>query len=576
MRARAAAVDGERPVELLERLLELAIGEKAPPFGNMVIGVGDEFDVQDRLADDVPEHQAERAEPPERRHLGGGDDVEGHLGELLAAELDADPRVLAFRHQVARLLANLAERRLESPAQVDRHPLGGLLGAARGRAGLIGEIAQLLRGPVVDLGPVGRRGSAVLLRFRRGRPLFARSAPGLDLVDLARLLLRPALAFRHFFPSRDQEYARRHQGAPLTIFSDSLRAFLKPVVPFLDDAEVSEVLINGPKEVFVERRGKLERTSAVFTDDGLLAAARNMAQFVGRPLSEERPRLDARLPDGSRIHVVLAPIARNGTTVAIRKFSPDKLTVKDMVARGSMTPEVARFLETAVRAKLNIVVAGGTGSGKTSLLNALATFIPEDERILTIEDSAELQLRKPHVVAFESRPPDRNGKGAIDMGELLHSALRLRPDRIVVGEVRGGECFHLLQAMNTGHGGSLATVHANSPIDTLHRLESLCLLSGVELPLIAVRAQVASAINLVICCARLADGSRKVTDVAEVLPLDERGEHRVQELWKFTSQGGLSATGARARVQSKLDAVAFSDGENTQRAQHPLGTASGG
>jgi pilus assembly protein CpaF len=272
-------------------------------------------------------------------------------------------------------------------------------------------------------------------------------------------------------------------------------------------------------------------------------------------------------------------VARNGTTVAIRKFSPDKLTVGDMIARGSMTAEVARFLEGAVRARLNIVVAGGTGSGKTSLLNALATFIPADERILTIEDSAELQLRKPHVVAFESRPPDRNGKGAIDMGELLHSALRLRPDRIVVGEVRGGECFHLLQAMNTGHGGSLATVHANSPLDTLHRLESLCLLSGVELPLIAVRAQVASAIGLVVCCARLADGSRKVTAVGEVLPLDERGEHRVQELWKFVSSGRaedgtvlgrLTAVGTSPRLWQKLEAAGFTDGERTQVGHHPL------
>jgi pilus assembly protein CpaF len=371
----------------------------------------------------------------------------------------------------------------------------------------------------------------------------------------------------------------------LTIFSDSLRAFLKPVVPYLDDAEVSEVLINGPKEVFVERRGKLERTSAVFTEDGLLAAARNMAQFVGRPLSEERPRLDARLPDGSRIHVVLAPVARNGTTVAIRKFSPDKLTVKDMIARGSMTEEAARFLEGAVVAKVNIVVAGGTGSGKTSLLNALATFIPADERILTIEDSAELQLRKPHVVAFESRPADKYGKGAIDMGELLHSALRLRPDRIVVGEVRGGECFHLLQAMNTGHGGSLATVHANSPLDTLHRLESLCLLSGVELPLIAVRAQVASAIGLVVSCARLADGSRKVTAVAEVLPLDERGEHRVQELFKFATSGRaadgtvlgrLAATSAKPRLRAKLEAAGYTDGERTDVGPHPLRSESRG
>src|SRR5207302_4677456 len=225
-----------------------------------------------------------------------------------------------------------------------------------------------------------------------------------------------------------------------TMYTESLRAFLKPVLAYLDDESVSEIMINGPEDIWIERRGKVSKTEARFTEEGLLGAARNMAQFVGRPLSDERPRLDARLPDGSRIHVVLPPVARNGTTVAIRKFSPDKLTVSDLIARGSMTAEVARFLEAAVRAKLNIVVAGGTGSGKTSLLNALATFIPEDERILTIEDSAELQLRKPHVVAFESRPPDRNGKGAIDMGELLHSALRLRPDRIVVGEVRGGEC----------------------------------------------------------------------------------------------------------------------------------------
>src|SRR3954468_14243568 len=373
--------------------------------------------------------------------------------------------------------------------------------------------------------------------------------------------------------------------AQQSMYTESLRAFLKPVLIYLDDDSVSEIMINGPTDIWIERKGKVSKTETTFTEEGLLGAARNMAQFVGRPLTEERPRLDARLPDGSRIHVVLAPIARNGTTVAIRKFSPDKLTVKDMVARGSMTEEVARFLEGAVVAKVNIVVAGGTGSGKTSLLNALATFIPADERILTIEDSAELQLRKPHVVGFESRPPDKHGKGAIDMGELLHSALRLRPDRIVVGEVRGGECFHLLQAMNTGHGGSLATVHANSPLDTLHRMESLCLLSGIELPLIAVRAQVASAIGLVVSCARLPDGSRKVTAVAEVLPLDERGEHRVQELFKFTTSGRaadgtvlgrLAATPVKPRLRAKLEAAGYTDGDRTDVGAHPLRSESRG
>jgi pilus assembly protein CpaF len=323
----------------------------------------------------------------------------------------------------------------------------------------------------------------------------------------------------------------------MSMFSDSLRAFLKPVVPFLDDPEVSEVLINGPREVWVERRGKLYPTDAVFTEEGLLAAARNMAQYVGRPLSEERPRLDARLPDGSRIHVVLPPVARRGTTISIRKFMGERLNVQKLLELRSLTPLMARFLQAVVGLELNVVVAGGTGSGKTSLLNAMGSFIGEDERILTIEDSAELQMQQRHLVTFESRPPDKFGKGAVDIGDLLHSALRLRPDRIIVGEVRGGEAFHLLQAMNTGHGGSLTSAHANSPVDTLRRLESLCLLSGIELPLRAVRAQVASAVHLVVCCARLPDGSRKVTYVSEVLPLDANGEYRVQDLFVFVQTG---------------------------------------
>ena len=323
----------------------------------------------------------------------------------------------------------------------------------------------------------------------------------------------------------------------MTMFSESLRAFLKPVVPFLDDPEVTEILINGPKEVWVEKRGKLQRTEAVFTEEGLLAAARNMAQYVGRPLTEERPRLEARLPDGSRIHVVLPPVARRGTTVSIRKFFAEKLTVDRLIGFGTVTRRLARLLEALVGLRLNIVCSGGTGSGKTSLLNVLSQFISPDERILTIEDSAELQLQQPRIVSFESRPADRLGKGEVDIGDLLASALRLRPDRIVVGEVRGGECFHLLQAMNTGHGGTLTTAHANTPVDTLRRLESLCLLSGIDLPMRAVRAQVASAVHLVVCTERFADGTRKLTHVSEVLPLDERGEYRTQDLIHFVTTG---------------------------------------
>lgn len=320
----------------------------------------------------------------------------------------------------------------------------------------------------------------------------------------------------------------------MTMYTESLRAFLKPVLPYLDDESVSEIMINGPTDIWIERKGRLTKTDATFTDEGLIGAARNMAQFVGRMLNEERPRLDARLPDGSRIHVVIAPIARKGTTISIRKFFKEKLTVQSLLKFGSLTPQMARLIEAGIATKLNMLVAGGTGSGKTTLLNIVSSLIPDDERILTIEDSAELQLNQTHVVPFESRPPDKFGKGGVDMGDLLNSALRLRPDRIVVGEVRGGEAFYLMQAMNTGHGGSLATTHANTPTDTLRRIESLCLMSGVELPMVAIRAQVASAINFIICCERLHDGSRKTIALSEVLPLNEKGDYRTQDIFVFT------------------------------------------
>jgi pilus assembly protein CpaF len=320
----------------------------------------------------------------------------------------------------------------------------------------------------------------------------------------------------------------------MTMYTESLRAFLKPVLPYLDDETVSEIMINGPEDIWIERKGRVSKTDARFSEEGLLGAARNMAQFVGRPISEERPRLDARLPDGSRIHVVLPPIARKGTTISIRKFFKDKLTVDALLKYKSLTAPMARLIEAAIMIKLNMVVSGGTGSGKTTLLNIVSSLIPNDERILTIEDSAELQLNQEHLVTFESRPADKFGKGEVNMGDLLHSALRLRPDRIVVGEVRGGEAFHLMQAMNTGHGGSLSTTHANTPTDTLRRLESLCLMSPIELPMVAVRAQVASAINMIICCERLHDGSRKTIALSEVLPLTEKGDYRTQDIFTFT------------------------------------------
>ncbi len=354
----------------------------------------------------------------------------------------------------------------------------------------------------------------------------------------------------------------------MSMYGESLRAFLKPVLAYLDDASVSEIMINGPTDVWIEKKGQLTRTDAVFTEEGLLGAARNMAQFVGRLLNDERPRLDARLPDGSRIHIVIPPIARKGTTISIRKFFKDKLSPQSLINFGSLTQDMVRLIEAAVRVKLNMVVSGGTGSGKTTLLNILSQLIPDEERILTIEDSAELQLQQSHLVPFESRPPDKFGKGEVSMGHLLMSALRLRPDRIVVGEVRGAEAFDLMQAMNTGHGGSMATVHANTPTDTLRRLESLCLMSPVELPMVAVRAQVASAINFIVCCERLQDGSRKTIAVSEVMPLNDKGEYRTQDLWLYTPVakdengkilGYHGPTGVLPTFMAKAKAYGFAD-----------------
>ena len=354
----------------------------------------------------------------------------------------------------------------------------------------------------------------------------------------------------------------------MSMYLESIRAFMKPVLQYLDDAGISEIMINGPQDVWIERKGRLTKTDAVFTEEALLGAARNIAQYVGRMLTDERPRLDARLPDGSRIHIVIPPIARKGTTISIRKFFKDKLTPQSLVQFGSFTPQMLRTIEAAVRIKLNMVVSGGTGSGKTTLLNVLSSLIPGDERILTIEDAAELQLSQDHLVPFESRPADKFGKGEVNMGHLLQSALRLRPDRIVVGEVRGAEAFDLMQAMNTGHGGSFATVHANTPTDTLRRLESLCLMAPIELPMVAVRAQVAAAINFIVCCERFQDGSRKTHAVADVLPLDSKGEYRTADLWVFIpvtkdSDGNIlgyhAPTGILPTWLSRARAYGFTD-----------------
>ena len=316
-----------------------------------------------------------------------------------------------------------------------------------------------------------------------------------------------------------------------------LTLFLQPVAEHLADDDVSEILINGPERVYVERKGRLEEVPARFVSEpALKAAAANIAKSVGRILDEMHPRLDARLPDGSRVHAVIPPLSRLGTVIAIRKFKKDTLTIERMQAFGSVDERARRLIRALVLLHKNVIVSGATSSGKTSVLNALSSFIPDNERVLVIEDASELQLQQRHIVPFETRKVDKNGQGEVTIRDLIHSALRLRPDRIVIGEIRGGEALDLLQALNTGHAGSMSTIHANTPLDCLRRIETCALLSGIDIPLSALRAQVASAIGAVVHTARLSDGSRKVVSIAEVLPL-ERGEYRVRELhrWKTAS-----------------------------------------
>jgi pilus assembly protein CpaF len=294
-----------------------------------------------------------------------------------------------------------------------------------------------------------------------------------------------------------------------------------PLEPFLRDDSVTEVMVNAHDRIFVERAGKLEKTGARFLDDAhLMRIIDKIVSQVGRRIDESSPMVDARLPDGSRVNAIIPPLALRGPTLTIRKFARDPYTMNDLISFGSLSPKAAQFLGACVKGKLNVLVSGGTGTGKTTTLNALSAFIPGDERIVTIEDAAELQLQQEHVIVLESRPPNIEGKGEVRIRELVRNALRMRPDRIIVGEVRGAETLDMLQAMNTGHEGSLTTIHANSPRDALSRLETLVLTAGVELPLRAIREQISSAFDLLVQIARLVDGTRRVTHVTEVLRME--------------------------------------------------------
>lgn len=336
-----------------------------------------------------------------------------------------------------------------------------------------------------------------------------------------------------------------------------------PITPLLNDQEITEVMVNGPDKVYIEKNGKLQLTGIRFRDNNhVMHIIERIVTPLGRRIDESMPMVDARLPDGSRVNAIIPPLALNGPTITIRKFFKDPLTIEDLIRFGTLTRQIADFLEACVKARLNIVVSGGTGSGKTTTLNILSSFIPDDERIVTIEDAAELQLRQEHLITLESRPPNIEGKGAIAIRDLVRNALRMRPDRIVVGEVRSGEALDMLQAMNTGHDGSLTTGHANSPRDMLSRLETMVLMAGMELPVKAIREQISSAIDLIIHQSRMRDGSRKITHITEVQGME--GDIIVlQDIYVYKQEGAgpegalrgnFIATGIRPKFTGRLEA----------------------
>ncbi len=337
---------------------------------------------------------------------------------------------------------------------------------------------------------------------------------------------------------------------------------LGPLEPFIRDPEVTDVLVNGWDQIYVERGGKLYWTGAKFHDDAQLRRTIDkIVGKVGRRIDESSPYVDARLPDGSRVNAIIPPLAIDGPAVSIRKFSADPYQAEDLISFGTLTPQTVELLEACVRGRLNILVSGGTGAGKTTTLNVLSSFLPDDERIVTIEDAAELRLQQPHVVRLEYRPPNIEGKGEVTIRDLVRNALRMRPDRIVVGEVRGAETLDMMQAMNTGHDGSISTIHSNSPRDALARLETMAMMAGMDLGVRAIREQIASALDLIVHQARMKDGVRRITHVTEIVGM-EGDVITLQDLFLFDYSAGidengkflgtLKSTGLRPRFVEKL------------------------
>lgn len=399
------------------------------------------------------------------------------------------------------------------------------------------------------------------LKVRVQTQLLNQLDPKLDLSNVAKVRQQVEEIFTSILDTESIVLSRTERARMFEAIAADIIGF-GPLEQLINDTEITEIMVNGPKKIYVERRGKSQLTNVTFNDEPhVLRVIDRIVAPLGRRIDESSPMVDARLPDGSRVNAVIRPIALCGPTISIRKFRKEGISIDDLIRFGSLTSEMAEFLSACVRANLNVVVSGGTGSGKTTMLNALSSFIPNDQRIITVENAAELQLRQDHVVPLESRPANIEGKGEISPRDLVINCLRMRPDRIVVGECRGGEALEMLQAMNTGHDGSMTTLHANTPRDAIARIETMCLMSGMDLPVRAIREQVASAINLIVQLSRLKDGSRKTVYVTEVQGME--GDVVVlSDIFVFEQQGidekgqiigQLRPTGIRPRFVDRFE-----------------------
>ncbi len=401
------------------------------------------------------------------------------------------------------------------------------------------------------------------LKVRVQNKLINELDPKLDLSDAAKVRQQVEEVFNTILDSESVVVTRAERSRMFESIAADILGY-GPLQQLLTDDDISEIMVNGPKQIYVEKKGKLIKTDITFNnDEHVLRIIDRIVAPLGRRIDESSPMVDARLPDGSRVNAIIRPLSLVGPVITIRKFRRDPLTVEDLIRFGSLSSEMAEFLSACVLARLNVVVSGGTGSGKTTTLNVLSSFIPADERIITVENAAELQLHQEHVVTLESRPPNVEGRGEVSIRELVINCLRMRPERIVVGECRGGETLDMLQAMNTGHDGSMTTVHANSPRDSVARIETMCLMAGMDLPVRAIREQVAAAVDVIVQQSRLKDGSRKLTSITEVQGME--GDVVVlQEIFAFEQTGvdekgkilgSLRPTGVRPKFVDRFEAL---------------------